>query len=229
MAKKDEIIDKIKKCLALSQSANEHEAAIALRQAQRLMAAHDISDLDVLAAGASEARAKSGATSKPASWEARLSGIVADVFGCRVIFMGGAGEWNYIGCGVVPELAKYAFDVMFRQAKRARTDYIANRLKRCKPATKTRRADLFSAGWVDVAAGKISAYAGSAQQIDAIEAYVGQHYPELSDLSATNRNKGKSLRNHEIGDLYAGRILGSDADLNRGVGNAAKSQLQLFA
>lgn len=217
---KEEIIEKVKKCLALSQSANEHEAAIALRQAQRLMAAHGISDLDILAAGASEARAKSGATSKPASWEARLSGIVADVFGCRVIFMGGAGEWNYIGCGVAPELAKYAFDVMFRQARRARTDYIANRLKRCKTTTKTRRADLFSAGWVDVAAGKISAYAGSDQQNDAIAAYVDQHYPALVDGSTINRNKGKALRGHEVGDLLAGCISGRGADLNRGVGSA---------
>ena len=30
----DKILDKIKKCLALSSSSNEHEAAIALRQAQ---------------------------------------------------------------------------------------------------------------------------------------------------------------------------------------------------
>lgn len=32
------ILSKIKKCLALSASSNENEAAIALRQAQRLMA-----------------------------------------------------------------------------------------------------------------------------------------------------------------------------------------------
>ncbi|MCE6577430.1 DUF2786 domain-containing protein, partial [Acinetobacter baumannii] len=31
------IIDKISKCLALSKSANEHEAAVALKQAQTLM------------------------------------------------------------------------------------------------------------------------------------------------------------------------------------------------
>lgn len=37
-------IDKIKKCLALSKSANEHEAAAAMRQAQALMAKHGIDE-----------------------------------------------------------------------------------------------------------------------------------------------------------------------------------------
>ena len=34
---KETALTKIKKCLALSKSVNEHEAAIALKQAQRLM------------------------------------------------------------------------------------------------------------------------------------------------------------------------------------------------
>ena len=50
----DKILDKIKKCLALSSSSNEHEAAIALRQAQKLMELHGISDIDVKAAQAQE-------------------------------------------------------------------------------------------------------------------------------------------------------------------------------
>ena len=41
MNKKD-VIEKIKKCLALSKSANQHEAATALRQAQSLMEKYNI-------------------------------------------------------------------------------------------------------------------------------------------------------------------------------------------
>lgn len=41
------IIDKIKKCLALSKSANDAEAAAALRQAQKLMRIHKIDEMDV--------------------------------------------------------------------------------------------------------------------------------------------------------------------------------------
>lgn len=44
---RERILDKIRKCLALSKSANEYEAATALRQAQKLMAMHDLSHEDV--------------------------------------------------------------------------------------------------------------------------------------------------------------------------------------
>ena len=39
------IMDRIKKCLALSASSNEHEAEAALRQARKLMEAHHINAL----------------------------------------------------------------------------------------------------------------------------------------------------------------------------------------
>jgi hypothetical protein len=41
------ILSKILKCLALSKSCNEHEAAAALRQAQKLMVAHDVSEREL--------------------------------------------------------------------------------------------------------------------------------------------------------------------------------------
>ncbi len=46
-ADKGKILDKVRKCLALSKSANEHEAAAALRQAQAMMRIHGLSDDDV--------------------------------------------------------------------------------------------------------------------------------------------------------------------------------------
>lgn len=44
---RENAIARIKKCMALSKSPNEHEAAAALRQAQKLMATHGISDEDI--------------------------------------------------------------------------------------------------------------------------------------------------------------------------------------
>ncbi|MTD33973.1 DUF2786 domain-containing protein [Paludibacterium denitrificans] len=41
-------IEKIKKCPALAKSANEHEAAAALRQAQALMEKFGVEDDDIL-------------------------------------------------------------------------------------------------------------------------------------------------------------------------------------
>lgn len=44
---KAKVLEKIKKCLALSQSANENEAAQALKQAQALMRQYSIIDIEV--------------------------------------------------------------------------------------------------------------------------------------------------------------------------------------
>lgn len=44
---KDKIIDKIKKCMVLGQSSNANEAAAALRQAQKMMAAHGLTEGDI--------------------------------------------------------------------------------------------------------------------------------------------------------------------------------------
>jgi len=225
MNERDKILAKIKKCLALSASSNEHEANAAFRQARKLMDAHGISELDVHAAEAEEHRAKAGAETKPPNWEASLAARVGDAFGCKVIFRGGAwragrrarGEWSYIGCGAAPEVAQYTFTVLARQARYARECHIKARLKRCKPATKTRRADLFSEGWVLAVTDTIDAFAGPDQHATAIAAYVAAHYPALRDLEAVNRNSGRRLRDHEFNDFAAGHESGRDVQLNRGV------------
>lgn len=225
MSERDKIIDKIKKCLALSASSNEHEAEAALRQARKLMEAHGVSELDVQAAEAEERRTKAGAERQPANWEAMLAGKIGDAFGCRVIFAGSwkGGEWCYIGCGAAPEVAQYAFAVLLRQARRARAEHIKTRLKRCKAATKTRRADLFSEGWVRGVVSAITTFAGGEQQATAIDAYVGKHYPALGDLKARDRNDGrKTLRDHEYDDYVAGGRAGRDAQINRGVGGMSE-------
>lgn len=46
-SKLERVIRKIKRCLALSQSASENEAATAMRQAQALMRAHQLTETDV--------------------------------------------------------------------------------------------------------------------------------------------------------------------------------------
>lgn len=231
MTSRENIIAKIKKCLALSASSNEHEAAAALRQASKLMEAHGIDDLDIQASEAEERRAKSGAKSRPANWETMLAVKIGDAFGCEVIFAGpgwsvSQGEWVFIGCGASPEVSHYAFAVLHRQAKRAREEHIKTRLKRCKLSTKTRRADLFSEGWVHSVVGKIAAFAGNEQQVGAIDAYMAKRYPALREMKTTDRNDGRKLRDHEYGDLFAGRTAGKDARLNRGV-DGADSRLAL--
>ncbi len=222
------IFEKIKKCLALSSSSNEHEAEAALRQARALMEKHGIDHTDMLAYEACEERVKGGAKNTPSSWETRLAAKIADAFNCRLIFMEGwvKGEWTFIGVDAAPEIAGYAFSVLLRQCKRARTEHINTNLRRCKTATKTRRADLFCAGWVHAVTGKIAAFIGDERSEQAIEAYFVKHYPTLRDIAPRNRNTGKTLRDHEFNDYMRGSMAGKNAELNRGVGGA-ESQARL--
>lgn len=224
MNDRENIIAKIKKCLALSASSNEHEAEAAMRQARKLMEAHNIDGLDIQASEAEERRAKSGAKSSPANWETMLAMKIGDAFGCKVIFYGGSwsrpGEWCFIGCGANPEVSHYAFAVLHRQSRRAREEYIKAKLKRCKVATKTRRADLFSAGWVRSVVGTIATFVGNEQQSSAIDAYMAKNYPSLSNLKSRDRNDGRNLRDHEYDDYAAGDQSGKEAQLNRGVDGA---------
>lgn len=224
---KEKIIDKIRKCLALSASSNEHEAAAALRQAKKLMEAHGVTDLDIDAAEAQECRTKASAKTKPANWEAALAAKVADAFSCTVLFLGGwsQGAWSFIGCGASPEVAKYAFTVLARQAKRARDAHIKTKLNRCKTATKTRRADLFSEGWVRSVTATIHAFVANEHQAKSIDAFLTKHYCARQDLAPRDRNGKRKLSDKELNDYFAGHMSGKDAELHQGVGGTAAQGL----
>lgn len=48
MSDREKILNRIRKCLKLSKSSEPHEAAAALRQAQKLMAAHSVDETELL-------------------------------------------------------------------------------------------------------------------------------------------------------------------------------------
>lgn len=227
---KKEAIEKIKKCLALSASSNEHEAETALRQAQSLMEKFNIDEKEMLAAGVSEQHAKSAAAKHPTNWEARLAGKVAKAFGCDFLFETTGfikiiGRWKFIGCGPAPEIAIYAFQVLYRQLKKQRSEYIKTKLKRCKASTKTRRADLFCEAWVSAVVGKLHTFSGSAEQSEQIVAYLGLNYPSTVTFDPRNRNQKPTLSGRDCDDYMAGRSSGESAELNRGVDGAGQQGL----
>lgn len=160
---REKLLDKIRKCLRLATSSNEHEAAAAMRQAQKLMAELGVSESDVLVG---EASARAFSSVKPSVWEAGLAGMVADTLGCDIIFSAGApgwaagglrrhGEWCFIGCNSAETVAQYAFVSLLRQLKKARATYIETQLHRCGPSSKRRRADNYCAGWVYAVRSKV--------------------------------------------------------------------------
>lgn len=206
---RDRLLDKIKKCLRLSKSSNEHEAAAALRQARKLMEAAQITEHEVLASEAAEARVRARTRMNPPHYELMLATTVSGAIGVEVIFGASpihAGEWVFVGCGGSEEIASYAFVKLLRSLKCARTEYIATQLRRCKRATKTERADAFCTGWVTAVRGKIEALAISPESRQAIKLHL-QRYNLTTSESKT------SLRPNRACDYFKGRAAGSEIDL----------------
>lgn len=222
-------IEKIKKCLALSKSANEHEAAAALRQAQALMEKFGVEDGDILMSEVSESRVKAGAKSRPVQWESWLSTTVASAFGCHKIFVAGweAGHWQFIGCGPAPEIATYAYSVLLRQLRKARAEFQQAHCKRLKPASRIRRADLFCEAWVNAVRRQIQTLAGTSRNEEALEAYMSRTYPDLETLVPRDRQGDKNLRDGDINARAAGWKAGQAAQLNHGVGTTGSQPLAL--
>lgn len=220
---KQNVIKKIQKCLALSKSANEHEAAAALRQAQKLMEMHRVSDADLFVAGVAEAGTGAGAARKPAGWESHLAVVVSKAFSCSNFFrsLGASGQWVFVGLGPSAEVASYAFAVLLRQLRKSRASFIKGECKRLVPVSKTRRADLFCEAWVRAASSQVQSFADGGEEAEAIAAYLVQRYPEMKKIELVDRNANRTLREKDLDAIVAGAAAGSAAQINRGVGGAA--------
>ncbi|MBF9265233.1 DUF2786 domain-containing protein [Paracidovorax cattleyae] len=221
---RDEALKKIKKCLALGRSANEHEAAAALRQAQKLMEQFDLREQDISLADVSEVKVKACSTAANA-WELSLVGMVADAFGCEQFgqlkgHYNSAGNfvrtrhWVFVGIDAAPTVAGYACEVLLRQCARARLTHIAKQPKNCKPITKTARGDAFALGWVAAVRDKVSAFARPAANEALLLAYIEREHGELKPGKVRNVTKRRKVDGH----LAAGWREGRDAKLHHAVG-----------
>ena len=213
---RNKALDKIKKCLRLATSANPHEAAAAMRQAQALMQQFGIGQADVNMADVLESTAVAGSKKTPAQWEVHLASTVAKAYACKVLFAGGLGRWNFIG--EMAEVASYTMTVLLRQVRQARRDFTLNKLKRCKLATKVRRADVFCEAWVHAVWEQVATFAGS-RLSPAVEQYLARHYPDLVQLKHRDRNTTTRRKAgvRAISDAMHGLLAAADVRLNHGM------------
>lgn len=224
MSTREDILAKVKKCLDLAKSGNEHEAAAAMRQARKLMDMHALSDAEVLAAGAGQSASKGTVSYTPPSWENQLAGRIGRAFGCNVVFersWAAGAQWLFIGIPPNHEIAAYSFDVLYRQLRRSRAVFMAAKLKRFKKANKTRRADLFCDAWVYSACSSLTPPSASDAEKAAIDAFIETHHGKLGELRSVDRNAGREYDEKDVAAIDAGRNAGRNAALNRGVGAAA--------
>lgn len=217
-----DLLAKIKKCLALSASDNEHEAALALEKARKLMDEHGVTADDVAMAEIGEANAPVSATVRPAYWEVVLARTVERALSVKSFL--GEDSRVFVGYGPAPEIAAYAFQSLRRRLKAARADYIASALKRCKMARKRARADAFCEGWAAALYVKIAALHPALSKDDRLDRYLAQNH----DLVPVATRKGPSGQRAER-DRWIGWDNGREVDLHHGVGGVDRSPLLVGA
>ncbi len=220
----EKILEKIKKCFALAKSTNPHEAEIALRQARKLMEAHQLERSDVLASSVNEILMSAG--KRPATWALCLGQSCATAFGCTVLVLSthSGKQFIFIGQDGAPTFSQYAYEVLLRQLQSARKEYV-NTLYRCKLSTKRRRGDIFANTWVNAVRQLISQFAQkNSSAEESISAYITKHYPVVLTKELTHKKIAKNDRNA----AYSGFKAGRSAQIHQPMGRESQQSLSLF-
>lgn len=226
---RDQALSKIVKCLALASSANPHEAAAGIRQAQKLISEHGLTETDVRLSSVSSQDCATPTQSRPL-WEVSLAQTVGDAFGCDTIWghkqmlIGSRyvrkSKVIFVGMTPAAQIAGYAWDVLSKQCAKARLAHIRKQSVRCKPITLTARGDEFALGWVLSVRSILEAFAAPERNVLLIEQYKALTWPETSPLKVKDRTVGRNVSRN---DFHQGALAGKNAELNRGV-NAGAAQ-----
>lgn len=215
------LLAKIRKCMALAASANEHEAAAAIAKVRALMDANGLSDADIALAEIEEAAARASRTLKPPRWESYLSATVMRAIGVHG-FINHLGDRAFVGRSPAPEIATYAFAVLFRLLKAARAEYLKTTLRRCKPGRKRARADIFCEAWASAVLVKIAAMTPERVADPLIDTYLAEHHPGLVPCdSRAAKVKGKGASD----DYWNGRSAGGKVDVSMGLNGSKTPEL----
>jgi hypothetical protein len=127
---------------------------------------------------------------------------------------------SFVGRGASAEIASYAFAILFRRLKAERAAYIKTRLKRCKPARKRLRADVFCESWASILFLKIKALIPERPADPLVRQYLETYRPGLVPVEPRKANRSAGGTDN---DSLRGALAGSEVNLNVGLqgGDAA--------
>jgi hypothetical protein len=114
------IIEKIRKLLALANSSNEHEAALAAGHAQRLLSEYNLAMTDIEAAHRPD-RADTIETTVARSlpkWVSHLCAAVSSAFDCQAVHHPATGKLTFIGVGADVQITAYTFSYLDRTVRK---------------------------------------------------------------------------------------------------------------
>ena len=224
MQNNKKIIDKIYKCLRLSESANPNEAALALRQASSLMKKHGISDAQVMAAEVNESAVQAGERYNPPFWALALANLVAEAFECRNLILrqyGKSPEFRFIGLGFKAEVATYSYTVLHRHLSRAIEEFKLSVEDSNDAVEENRRVDVFAQAWLFRVGRTVSEFVGENTDKVIIDEYIEAKYGETVELAG----EPADTQNADYDDILSGIRAAHEVALYRSVGRFAEPQL----
>jgi len=228
MKKNKKIIDKIYKCMRLSESGNPNEAALALRQATSMMKKYGISDAQVLAAEVTESTTQAGERFNPPFWALALANLIADAFQCRNLILrqyGRSPEFRFIGLGFKTEVAAYSYTVLHRYLLRAIEEFelsVKDKDSSEKDDTEVkRRTEVFAQAWLFRVGRTVSEFIGKNTDKAIIDEYIEEKYGEAIELAG----KPTETQNADYGDILSGMRAANEVELYRSVGQFMAPQL----
>ncbi|WP_419795071.1 DUF2786 domain-containing protein [Pseudomonas palleroniana] len=245
--KLERAIRKIKHCLALAQSANENEAATALRQAQALMREYRLTETDVKLSDVGEVESDLYRAKRRPAWDQQLSIAIADAFNCTTLRR---RKWRtakgritecatFVGVSPAQNIALYAYETLHRKLTLARKDYcqgVRSGAHRSQYSAET-AGDHFALAWVWEVQSKLKALvpqgdddlgrAATGQDLVAIQAQdkaLISEYLATQDIKESRKSKGVEL---DMNAQIAGMLAGSKVELHAGIARGGEDVLAL--
>ena len=248
-SKLERVIRKIKRCLALSKSSNENEAATAMRQAQALMREYRLTEVDVRLSDVGEVESEKYRVNRRPTWDRQLSAIVAKAFGVRPLDV---KKWSktagrvvaracFVGVTPAPQIAMYAYEALLTKLTQSRREYVSQvragrRRSNYSPET---AGNHFALAWVSAVHGKIHDLVPRGEEDAALPdgttgrdlVAVEAQDKALVEQYLAGKEIGKARKAPEIElDLYAqiaGLLAGQRVNINPGLATGGDQPLHL--
>lgn len=225
------IIEKIKKLLALANSSNEHEAALAAGHAQRLLSEHNLAMTDIDASHRPDKADKvETAVSKTLpKWLRHLSAGVSSAFDCQAVHHPATGMLTFIGVGADVQIATYTFTCLDRTVRKLCSAYMKQHVA---GTTANRHRELmrhsYYLGAVSTITSrlkeqKVRTPVTTGALVPVKEGLIRQAMSEIGNLRTMH-----SRRSYINGDAYSrGETDGGQVGIYRGIGGASSPQKNL--
>ncbi len=225
------IIDKIRKLLALANSSNEHEAALAAAHAQRLLSAHNLAmaDIETQCRPEKADQIETASSKKLPKWLRQLVAGVGSAFDCQTIHHPGNGKLTFVGVGADLQVAVYTFTYLEKAVRRICSQYMK---VHAHSLSSSRQRELLRHSYYLGAVSTINRMLASQKRETPVTP--GAMVPVKEGLIKRAMNEMGSLRtvhsrrSYISGEAYArGELDARNVGINKGITNAQNPLKQL--